>query len=40
MLRRRLGTDQVRFYNVEGDELVIKTEPNKRPVDGAREWGF
>lgn len=31
---RRLGTEQVRFYAVEGDKLVIKTEPNKSPVDG------
>ena len=31
---KRLGTDQVRFVNVEGDTLSLKTEPNKSPVDG------
>jgi hypothetical protein len=31
---RRLGTDQVRFYTVEGDKLMIRTEPNKSPIDG------
>lgn len=31
---RRLGTDQIRFYAVEGDRLVLKTEPNKSPIDG------
>ena len=31
---RRLGTDQVRFYTIEGDTLSLKTEPNKSPVDG------
>jgi hypothetical protein len=31
---RRLGTDQIRFYTVEGDKLVIRTEPNKGPIDG------
>ena len=25
---RRLGTDQVRFYSVSGDSLILKTEPN------------
>jgi lipocalin-like protein len=37
---RRLGTDQVRFYTVEGDTLVIKTEPNKSPVDGREGVGI
>ncbi|MBR0937409.1 lipocalin-like domain-containing protein [Bradyrhizobium jicamae] len=36
---RRLGTDQVRFYTVEGDKLVIKTEPNRSPVDGREGVG-
>jgi len=36
---RRLGTDQVRFYTIEGDKLVIKTEPNKSPVDGREGVG-
>jgi hypothetical protein len=31
---RRLGTDQVRFFTVEGDTLSIRTEPNKSPIDG------
>jgi Lipocalin-like domain len=25
---RRLGTDQVRFYTIDGDKLLLKTEPN------------
>jgi Lipocalin-like domain len=37
---RRLGTDQVRFYTVEGDTLVIKTEPNKSPIDGREGVGI
>jgi hypothetical protein len=36
---RRLGTDQVRFYSIDGDKLVIKTEPNKSPVDGREGVG-
>jgi hypothetical protein len=36
---RRLGTDQVRFYTIEGDQLVIKTEPNKSPIDGREGLG-
>ena len=31
---RRLGTKQVRFYTVKADSLVIKTEPNRSPIDG------
>ena len=37
---RRLGADQVRFYTVEVDKLVIKTEPNKSPVDGREGVGI
>lgn len=37
---RRLGTDQVRFYTIEGDTLSIKTEPNKSPVDGREGVGI
>ena len=37
---RRLGTDQVRFYTIEGDKLVIKTEPNKSPIDGREGVGI
>jgi Lipocalin-like domain len=36
---RRLGTDQIRFYTIEGDELVLKTEPNKSPIDGREGVG-
>jgi hypothetical protein len=37
---RRLGADQVRFYTIEDDKLVIKTEPNKSPVDGREGMGI
>jgi hypothetical protein len=37
---RRLGTDQTRFYVVEGDKLVLKTEPNKSPIDGREGVGI
>ncbi|HLX15853.1 MAG TPA: lipocalin-like domain-containing protein [Bradyrhizobium sp.] len=37
---RRLGTDQIRFYTIEGDKLMIKTEPNKSPVDGREGVGI
>jgi hypothetical protein len=37
---RRLGTEQVRFYSIDGDRLVIKTEPNKSPVDGREGVGL
>lgn len=37
---KRLGTDQVRFYTIEGDTLSIKTEPNKSPVDGREGVGI
>jgi hypothetical protein len=30
----RTGTDQVRFYELKGDTLTIRTEPNKSPIDG------
>ena len=36
---RRIGTDQVRFFTIDGDKLVIKTEPNKSPVDGREGVG-
>jgi hypothetical protein len=28
------GTDQVRFFKLEGDTLTIKMAPNKNPIDG------
>lgn len=37
---KRLGTDQVRFYTVEGDTLSLKTEPSKSPVDGREGVGI
>jgi hypothetical protein len=37
---RRVGTDQVRFYTIDGDTLLIKTEPNKSPVDGREGVGI
>jgi len=37
---KRLGTDQERFYTIEGDTLSIKTEPNKSPVDGREGVGI
>ena len=37
---RRLGTDQVRFYTIDGDTLSLKTEPNKSPVDGREGIGI
>ena len=36
---KRLGTDQVRFYSIDGDALSLKTEPNKSPVDGREGVG-
>ena len=36
---RRLGEDQLRFYTIDGDRLVIKTAPNKSPVDGREGVG-
>ena len=29
------GTDQVRFYKLEGDTLTITTAPMKHPADGS-----
>lgn len=37
---RRLGSEQVRFYTIDGDKLVIRTEPNKSPVDGREGVGL
>ena len=30
----RVGSDQVRFFRLEGDVLTITTAPNKSPIDG------
>ena len=35
----RTGTDQVRFFKVEGDTLTIRTAPNKSPIDGREGVG-
>ncbi|GGI32894.1 lipocalin-like domain-containing protein [Bradyrhizobium guangdongense] len=37
---RRLGTDQVRFYSVGDDKLILKTERNKSPIDGREGVGI
>ena len=37
---RRLGTDQIRFYAIDGNKLLLKTEPNKSPVDGREGVGI
>jgi hypothetical protein len=36
----RAGTDQTRFFKVEGDTLTIKTAPNKSPIDGREGIGI
>ena len=36
----RTGTDQVRFYKIEGDTLTIRTAPNKSPIDGREGVGI
>jgi hypothetical protein len=35
----RIGSDQVRFYTLDGDTLTIKTAPNKSPIDGREGVG-
>lgn len=37
---RHLGTGQVRIFTVEGDKLLIKTEPNKSLADGREGVGI
>jgi hypothetical protein len=37
---RRIGSDQVRFYTIEGDTLSLKTELNMSPVDGREGVGI
>jgi hypothetical protein len=36
----RTGSDQVRFYTLEGSTLTIKTAPNKSPIDGREGVGI
>ena len=36
----RLGSDQVRYFTVDGNTLTLKTAPNKSPVDGREGVGI
>ena len=36
---KRIGTDQVRLYAIDGETLSLKTELNKSPVDGREGIG-
>jgi hypothetical protein len=33
------GTEQVRFYKIDGDTLTLRTAPNKSPIDGREGVG-
>jgi Lipocalin-like domain len=33
------GTEQVRFYKLDGDTLTLRTAPNKSPIDGREGVG-
>jgi len=35
----RLGSDQVRFFKLDGDRLTLTTERNKSPIDGSDGFG-
>jgi Lipocalin-like domain len=35
----RLGSDQVRFFKLEGEKLTLTTERNKSPIDGSEGFG-
>jgi hypothetical protein len=35
----RLGSDQVRFFKLDGDRLTLTTERNKSPIDGSQGFG-
>lgn len=35
----RLGSDQVRFFKLDGDRLTLTTERNKNPIDGSEGFG-
>jgi hypothetical protein len=35
----RLGSDQVRFFKLNGDGLTLTTERNKSPIDGSEGFG-
>jgi hypothetical protein len=34
------GTQQVRFYKLDGDTLTLRTAPNKSPIDGREGIGI
>ena len=36
----RLGSNQVRFFKLEGDALTLTTERNKSPIDGTEGFGL
>ena len=36
----RLGSDQVRFFKLDGDRLTLTTERNKSPIDGSEGFGL
>ncbi|HTZ68064.1 MAG TPA: lipocalin-like domain-containing protein [Roseiarcus sp.] len=35
----RLGSDQIRFFKLEGERLILTTERNKSPIDGSEGFG-
>ena len=35
----RLGSNQVRFFKLDGDRLTLTTERNKSPIDGSEGFG-
>jgi hypothetical protein len=35
----RIGSDQVRFFNLDGDRLTLTTERNRSPIDGSEGFG-
>jgi hypothetical protein len=35
----RIGEDQVRFYTIEGDRLILRTTLNRSPIDGREGVG-
>jgi Lipocalin-like domain len=39
-IESRTGSDQVRFYKVTGNNLTIRTAPNKSPIDGKEGIGI
>ena len=35
----RLGSDQIRFFKLDGERLILTTERNKSPIDGSEGFG-